>query len=272
MELTEVLANLRNHSRNAAASGAPRQWFSIRNVAADEAEIFVYDYIGFDPFFGGVSALEFVRDLRAINARRILLRINSPGGDCSEAVAIRNALIEHPATIETHVDGLAASAASWVGLAAEKVIMSPHAMMMIHEPWYVCAGDANFLHKQADILDKFGGDIAEMYQEKGGGSVDDWRAKMREETWYTDQEAVAAGLADEIAGAPAEDAQNRYDPAILAIFKNTPPHLSGNADKTAAGEPQPAPKPAADRPEELVRAAVAYQRDRGRRERAGVAP
>jgi len=239
----------------------------MRNLADGEAEVFIYDLIGFDPFFGGISAADFVRELRALNARKILLRINSPGGDISEAVTIRNALIEHPAQIETHVDGLAASSASWVGLASEKVIMSPHAMMMIHEPWFIVGGDAEYLHKQADILDKFAGDISKMYQEKAGGELNDWRAAMREETWYSDQEAVDGGLADEIA-AQETPAENRYDPGILAIFKNTPPHLvGGNKDR---GEGTPTPGPAADRPEELVRAVLGYQRDQSRRIGVGV--
>ncbi len=249
--------HLRLLARNVSPS---RPWYSVRNLADGEAEVFIYDFIGFDPFFGGVSAADFVRDLRAINARKILLRINSPGGDISEAVTIRNALIEHPAQIETHVDGLAASAASWVGLAAKNVIMSPHAMMMIHEPWFMVGGDAEFLHHEADVLDKFAADIAKMYQEKGGGTADKWRAAMRDETWYSDEEAVAAGLADEVATEEAPAAENRYDPAILQLFKHTPEHLTKKP-----GQPEPTPGPGAQKPpQELVRAALAHQRNRSR--------
>ena len=248
---------LRLLARNASS---PRPWYSVRNLADGEAEVFIYDFIGFDPFFGGVGAADFVRDLRAINARKVLLRINSPGGDISEAVTIRNALIEHPAEIETHVDGLAASAASWVGLAAKNVIMSPHAMMMIHEPWFMVGGDAEFLHHEADVLDKFGADIAKMFQEKAGGTEDRWRGLMRDETWFSDEEAVSAGLADEVATQEAPAAENRYDPAILQLFKNTPEHLTKKPEP-----PEPTPKPDAQEPSpELVQAALAYRRNQSR--------
>lgn len=242
------------HARNGSAQ---RPWYSVRNLADGEAELFIYDFIGFDPFFGGVGAADFVRELRGINARKINLRINSPGGDISEAVTIRNALIEHPAQKETHVDGLAASSASWVGMGDWPLIMSPHAMMMIHEPWNIVGGDADYMRKQADILDKFAVDIAKMLQEKGGGEVDGWRDKMREETWYSDEEAVDAGLADEVAAAEAP-VENRYDPSILDIFKHTPKHLTGNP-------PQGEPTPAQERPAELVRAKLNFQRDHARR-------
>lgn len=255
--------NLRFLARNASPA---RPWYSVRNLADGEAEIFIYDLIGFDPFFGGVAAAEFVRELRALNARKILLRINSPGGDISEAVTIRNALIEHSAQIETHVDGLAASSASWVGLAADKVIMSPHAMMMIHEPWFMVGGDAAFLRKQADVLDKFGADIAEMYQEKASGNADTWRSAMREETWYSDEEAVAAGLADEIASQESAP-ENRYDPAILELFRNTPEHLAKKPEQPE----EPAANAGAEKPpQELVQAKLAYQRDRSREQGVAV--
>lgn len=269
MEPTETLRALRNRSRNAAGVRA-REWYSIRNRADGEAEIFLYDFIGADPFFGGVSSNEFVRELRAINAPKILLRINSPGGDITEAVAIRTALQEHPAEIETHVDGLAASSASWVGLVGDKVIIAPHATMMIHEPWNIIAGDAEDMRKTAAELDLFGGEIAEMYVEKAAGTSDEWRARMREETWFTDQEAVDAGLADEIAGQPADAAANRYDPAILAMYRNTPAHLGG-----VRGQPHEAntntprgekPNEQREQLEQLVRASLAYQRDQSRRQ------
>jgi len=266
LDLAELLRTLPARAQNGRKA---RDWYSVRNLAGGEAEVFIYDFIGWDPFFGGVSANEFVRELRGLNATKILLRINSPGGDITEAVAIRTALEEHPAEIETHVDGLAASSASWVGLVGDKVVIAPHATMMIHEPWNVIAADAEGMRKMAEELDVFGGEIAEMYVEKAGGSVDEWRGRMREETWYTDQEAVDAGLADEIAGEAA--AQNRYDPAILNIFKKTPEHLKADAD-AAGGKPRRAPRAApkaaavAHIPsDEVVREALRFQRDQSRR-------
>jgi len=212
-----------------ARNQGTRRWYEMRNLAQGEAEIFIYDFIGWDPFFGGVSANDFVRELRGINAPTIHLRINSPGGDIAEAVTIRNALEEHPAAIQAHIDGAAWSAAAWVGLLTKpnsKVTMSPHSTMMIHEPWNVIAGNAEEMAKEAAVLEKFGNEIAEILSEKAGGKAEDWRAKMREETWYTDQEAVDAGLADEVAGAAASAENRRFNPAILNLFKNVPDYVT----------------------------------------------
>lgn len=251
MDLSELIQSRARNQRK------PRQWFEFQNLANGEAELFIYDFIGFDPWFGGVSAADFVRELRGMQANKILLRINSPGGDISEGVTIRNALREHPATIETHIDGLAASTASWVGLVADKIIMSPHSMMMIHEPWNIMVGDAASFRKEAEVLDKLGDDIARMFQEKAGGTVDEWRDAMREESWYTDQEAVDAGLADEIGG--SAKVENRYDLAILGIFKNTPEELLGNRK---APPRRDAPK--ADN-SEAIRARLEFERSNAER-------
>lgn len=269
MDISEFLKTLRN--RQGARPSQPRDWYSVRNLAAGEAEVFIYDVIG-ESWFGGVTAGQFVTELRAINATKILLRINSPGGDVADAVAIRNALIEHPAEIETHIDGIAASAAAWVGLAAEKVVIAPTATMMIHEPRDFAFGDAERMRKTANMLDMVGGQIAGMLQEKAGGTVDEWREFMRAETWYTHDEAVDAGLADEVAGA-APATQNRYDPTFLLIFKNTPEHLVAAANakprrrsappKPAASEPAAAAAPVAPS-DELIRETLVYQRDRSR--------
>lgn len=235
-----------------------RDWFSMRNQA-DEAEVWIYDFIGFDPWFGGVAAKDFVQELRGITSNKILLRINSPGGAIDEAVAIRNALQEHPATVETRIDGLAASSASWVGLSMDKVVMGQHATLMIHEPWNVMAGDAESFRKEAEILDMFADQIADMYVEKAGGEKSEWRDLMRAETWYTDQEAVDAGLADEIAG-DASTAENRYDPSILTVFKNTPQDLLPKPSRQARS-PKSANMPHPDN----HLAALEFARDQAKR-------
>lgn len=214
-----------------------RPWYNIaRNAASDEAEIFIYDIIG-DGWYGGVTANQFVRDLRAVDASKIVLRINSPGGDIADGIAIRNALIQHPADVETHIDGMAASTASWIGtLPGNKVVMSASAVMMIHEPFNIVMGDSEVMRKEAEVLDMFGDDIADMYVARAGGTRQEWRDRMRVETWYTDQQAVDAGLADEVAG--KAKGENRWDRGILNIFKNTP------GDLLQPAAPAPTPEPA----------------------------
>ena len=228
---------------------AERKWYNLApNTATGEAEVFLYDVIG-ESWFGGITAKDFVRDLRAVEADKLVIRINSPGGDITDGVAIRNALLEHPAKEkETHIDGMAASTASW--LPVGNVIMSPGAVMMIHEPYNIVMGDAESFRKQAEILDMFGDNIADMYAERAGGKREDWRDLMRAETWYTDQGAVDAGLANEVAGKAV--VENRYDPNYLNVYRNVPKHLL----ERAAVQPEPRV--------DLLPGYLAYQRNRAR--------
>ena len=175
-----------------------RPWYRITNQAADEAEVMLYDEVG---GWLGATADDFINDLRDITAPNILLRVNSPGGSVTEGIAIANALRSHPANVTVQVDGIAASIASVIAMAGDHVRMMPNALLMVHEASGVCAGDAAEMIKMAEILDKISGNIASAYATRAGGTVDEWRQVMRNETWYTAEEAVAAGLADEVSAA-----------------------------------------------------------------------
>lgn len=217
-EQLRVHQELAERARAAMKSSA-RSWYRIENVAGDDdAEIYLYDSIG----FWGVPASAFVRELREIDASRIALHINSPGGEVFDGIAIHTALKDHPAEIEVRVDGLAASIASVIAMAGDRVEMAKHATMMIHEPWSIVLGDAEDMRKEAEVLDQLGGTIAGVYDERAGGGVETWRARMHDESWYTAAEAVEVGLADEVSGDDEDEAENRFD---LSIFKNTPSEL-----------------------------------------------
>lgn len=171
-------------------------WYSIKNVSEAEAEVHIYDEIG----YFGVTASDFIRDISAIKASSITLRINSPGGDVFDGVAIYNAIQRHKATVTAYVDGIAASAASFIAMAADRVVMSPHSQMMIHEASGLVIGNADDMRQMSEILDKSSDNIASIYAKKSGGTTEEWRARMKEETWMSDKEAVELGLADEIDG------------------------------------------------------------------------
>ncbi len=112
-------------------------WYRIEASSSDDAaEVIIYDAIGW-PFN---DAGEFVRAVSAIDARQLIVRINSPGGDVFDAMAIYNALRSHKSRVITRIESLAASAASFVVLAGKEVQAYPNAMMMIHEPWVVAVG------------------------------------------------------------------------------------------------------------------------------------
>jgi len=170
-----------------------RQWYKISNHATT-ADLFIYDEIG----MWGVTASDLVAALADLDAETITVRINSPGGDVFDGIAIYEALQSHPATVNTQIDSLAASAASFIALAGETVTISEFGQMMIHDPYTIGIGNAQDLRETADLLDRQGDNIAAIYAKKAGGSVSDWRAAMRVETWYSSSEAVSAGLADAV--------------------------------------------------------------------------
>lgn len=177
----------------AATAEAPR-WYSIRNAAdPEEAEVLLYESIG---GWFGVYADEFLAELRQVTSPKIRLRINSPGGSVFEGVAIANALRAHPATVTVQVDGIAASIASVIAMAGDRVEMAPNSMLMIHEASGACMGPASEMTKMAEVLDLISQNISNAYAARSGTDAATWRDAMRAETWYLPDDAVAAGLAD----------------------------------------------------------------------------
>lgn len=190
-----------------------KTWFNIKNSAAGEIEIYVFDEIG----LYGIRASDFVKNLKAqANVKKIVLIINSPGGDPFDAIAMMAALRNHPAAVTVRIDGLAASAASILAMAGKPIIMPENAMLMIHNPAGGAVGEADDLRDVADALDKITLAIVASYR-RSGKTDDEIKAIMADETWYTAAEAVAEGFADEVV--PAVDIAARFD---LAKFKNPP--------------------------------------------------
>lgn len=170
-------------------------WFRITDYAdGTPARLDVYDEIG----FWGVSAAEFNAQLQSIQAPSIEVHVNSPGGDVFDGLAICNLLRAHPKPVDVVVDGLAASAASYIAMAGDTVTMQPNSQMMIHDAAGLCMGNAADMADMGDLLDKMSANIAGIYATKTGQPADQWRDAMKAETWYSADEAVAAGLADRV--------------------------------------------------------------------------
>jgi ATP-dependent Clp endopeptidase proteolytic subunit ClpP len=182
-----------------------RGWYHIENKSQAETEVTIYDEIG----FWGVTAADFIKDFSAIKASTVTLRVNSPGGDVYDGIAIYNAIARHPATVTAFVDGIAASAASFLLMAADEVVMSPHSQMMIHEASGLVMGNAEDMHQMAEVLDKVSDNIAGIYAEKAGGTTEEWRGRMKAETWLSDSESVALGLADRMEGQQVTNKQEQ---------------------------------------------------------------
>lgn len=168
--------------------------FEIKNEG-DTSTIYIYDAIG---SFFGIDAKQFVNDLNSVSASNISLRINSPGGDVFEAKAIANAIKQHPAKVTAYVDGLAASAATTIALAADEVVMAEGSFFMIHNAWSLAMGDADEMRKMGDMLEKVTDSIANEYVAKTGKDKEQVRTWMNEETWFTAEEAKAQGFIDSI--------------------------------------------------------------------------
>lgn len=178
-------------------------WFRVKNAASeDEADVYIYDEIvpqWVVEWFGeGVSAESLIAQLNEISASTINVRINSPGGALFEAIAIYNALMAHSSTINVYVDSIAASAASIIAMAGDKITMMVGSQMMIHDAMGIEMGNAAQLREFATFLDKQSDNVALIYAEKSGGNPDDFRSLMLAETWLYAQEAVDLGVADEV--------------------------------------------------------------------------
>lgn len=192
MNLDDIRARM-----SSAVTSVGSQWYSLTNSASEPtAELRIYDEI--TPW--GITAEDLVRDLRAVTASVLNVRLNSPGGLVFDGITIYNALRDHPATVHVTVDGYAASIGSVIAMAGKTVTMNRGSHMMIHDASGGVIGNAAEMREMAEILDKVSGTIAGIYADRAGGTADQWRGHMRAETWYTAQEAVDAGLADTVAG------------------------------------------------------------------------
>jgi ATP-dependent protease ClpP protease subunit/phage major head subunit gpT-like protein len=190
---------------------------SLEGAAETTAEIYVYDYIG----YYGVEAKQFAKDLKALgNVTHIKLRINSPGGSVFEGTAIYNLLKEHPATIETWIDGIAASMGSVIALAGDTVHIAENAYFMIHNPSAGAFGDERAMDKAKNLLSKVKKTMINLYSTRSGLSEDEVATMMDDETWFIGQEAVDAGFATDTTAAIEMAAS--YGPDLLKNFKNTP--------------------------------------------------
>lgn len=190
-----------------------QKWYAFKSSEqSGEVELSIYDEIG----AYGVGAKDFIAELRQHKGQHVHLRINSPGGEIIDGTAIANALNRHEGGVTVHIDGLAASMASYIAMSGAPTFMSDNALLMIHNPWTLAAGEADDLRKQADLLDTMKATLVRGYQRKSGLAADEISRLMNEETWLTALEATALGFVDAIedgipAAASAKDMRRRFD-------------------------------------------------------------
>ncbi len=210
--LNLLLANRARGSFKAAAADNTIELYDV--IVSSDAEA---------QWYGGVSLQAFSKALAGMTGD-VHLRINSPGGDVFAGIAMAQLIREYKGgQVIAHVDGYAASAASLVAIAGAKCIMAPSSMMMIHKAWTFAIGNSDDLLETADLLDKIDGQLAETYASKSGKKAAEFTAMMAKDTWFTPQEAIEAGLCDEI----APDAAKPAEAAAAALwdmsaFENAP--------------------------------------------------
>lgn len=229
---------------------------SVRNASGPELSI--YDEIG----FWGITASDVARDLAAFTGQRVTVRLNSPGGEVFDGIAIFNLLRGHVGGVDVVVDGLAASAASFIAMAGETVTMRPHSRMMIHDAIGICFGNAQDMLDTASLLDDLSENIAGIYAGRAAakasaagddeeaaaaaGDVKAWRKRMKAETWLSPEQALDLGLVD-VAGDPPGDAEGDPDEG----------GQDGEDDET---------------PMDRWRNSIAYQASKNTRDRAAATP
>ena len=198
-----------------------KSWYEIKAQSEDEVEVIIYDEIG----FWGITAKDFIEDFKKISASATInLRINSPGGDVFDGLAIHNILKRHSGQINVTIDGIAASIASLIAMAGDKIVMPENTFMMIHDPLGFAFGNSEDMRELAETLDKIKSGLVSSYVAKSGLEPEKVSELMADETWLTAKEAKDLGLADEIIAAVRLAAR-----ADLHRFKQPPDVLKATA-------------------------------------------
>jgi ATP-dependent protease ClpP protease subunit len=220
------------------------------------AEVLIYGQIGENWFDETLTAKNFTRELAAIDADEIIVRINSVGGSVQDGIAIYNALIRHPARVVTINEGAAMSIASYILMAGNEIRAMANSLMMIHAPWTYADGNSKKLRDTADLLDKWSLAMCSGYR-RSGQTDDEIMALLTDgqDHFYTAQEALEAGFADTVDEPAPADKINQTRAEILACYPGIPatclkditmkPILNGPQPAPASqAAPQPAPSPA----------------------------
>ena len=187
------------------------KWYNIQNKAGETADIYIFDEIG----TYGVTAQDFISEIKGLKDMPINLRINSLGGDVFDGMAMYNVIKRREAKTTVYIEGIAASIATIIALGADEVIMAENSLFMIHNAWGGTSGEAKDMRKTAETLDKITSELTDIYVKKTGLSYDTLAEMMDEESWLNAEEAFALGFIDTISDSIKVAA--KYD---VSKFKN----------------------------------------------------
>lgn len=190
------------------------EWYKIEASANDQAEILVYDVIGW-PYN---DAGDLVRYVNSLGDKDILVRLNTPGGDVFDGMAIFNSLANHKGKVTMRIEALAASMGSVLAMAGKEIQAYSNTMMMIHDPWTYMAGNQYELREMADLLEKISGNMLDVYAGRSKVGKREMKEIMKAETWYTAKEAKEKGFINTILET-GKAAKAQFD---LTMYTNAP--------------------------------------------------
>lgn len=231
----------------------PKSWYSIKAAApgSDVAEVSILEPIG----GWGLTAKDFLAEFRALQAPNVKLFINSPGGSVFEALAMFNGMRATGKNIEVHILGVAASAASYIAMAGDKIVMPANSFMFVHNPINAVYGNADEMREMADILDKLAVSLTATYNKRFKGETKALQDLLAAESYLSAADCLEYGLCDEVTDeitAVASFDTDALPENIRALF--TP---------KAAVTPPAAPKPPAAPPVALADEIALLAKDAG---------
>jgi ATP-dependent Clp protease protease subunit len=229
MKLNKLMQLLKDNAR--AEGPAPIRM----DATATEAHVYIDDVI--DSYWGA-SAKALIIALADQQDKTVHLHINSPGGDVFEARAMAAAVVAHPGDVICHIDGMCASAATYVALACSQVRMTDGGMLMIHNSWTFTYGDKSELRDTANLLDKIDGTINADYARKTGATAEQVTAWMDATTWFTAQEALDAKFIDAIDSNTKQGGKSAQARWNLSAYPNAPQPPAPEEDLTALAAAQ----------------------------------
>ncbi|WLR44474.1 Clp protease ClpP (plasmid) [Bacillus carboniphilus] len=212
-----MIKRFKNERYNEIANQIKPQFKAEEKYKENNTEITIYGDIGESWFGEAVTAKQINETLKNIDTERITIHLNSPGGDAFEGIAIYNQLKDHDAKVTVYVDGLAASIASIIAMAADELIMNKGSMLMIHEASTYAWGTKHDIQKTLNALEGIDKSLSDIYMTRYQGERSEIETMITNETWFTSEEAVEVGLADKVNEVEVEEENEEVDPEE---FKN----------------------------------------------------
>jgi len=219
--------------------------FKAEATSEDVTKLTIYGDIG-DSWWGeSISATAVEKAIKDVTTKIIEVHINSFGGDAFDGITIYRQLKDHQADIEIHVDGLAASAASIIAMAGDKVIMNTGSMMMIHEAATMAWGTKTEIKKTVNALEGLDESLADIYMTRFNGEQSEIDDIMLAETWLTAREAIEKGFADkiEVEEIPDDDDVTNETEKLKAMIDEMKNEIAAIKNSAKPKEPTPDPAP-----------------------------